>query len=233
MSLWLAAGAASAASACANLDLDPDRASGGGAASGGELNASGGEGNPGGPGGASPTADACGVDGGDGSTCDCTDAFCRAIVREHNMIREAVNQGRYYEQPHAEPPIPMLVWDPLIAAKAQEYASSIDDFSQGHSSQQFRTYKSTYVDGYHGENMAIGGGAFADPASFVREGWGASEAQDCTLASCGGHYTQIVWRSTVAVGCAQKEGVAFGGNIGTLTVCQYGPGGNISGRDPY
>lgn len=149
------------------------------------------------------------------------------------MIRAAVNAGTYFDQPRADPEISMVVWDPLIAAKAQEYADSMDDFSQGHSSQQFRTYKSTYQNGYHGENMAIGGGQFADPAYFVREGWGASEAQDCTLSSCGGHYTQIVWRTTIAIGCGRKDNVKFGENTGTLTVCQYGPGGNISGRDPY
>jgi pathogenesis-related protein 1 len=210
----------------------------GGTATGGTALSSGG--NPGLGGGANPESggscgnlDPCGICDGDGSTCGCSDALCQAIVLEHNAIRAAVNQGAYYDQPKAEPPIPLVVWDPLIAAKAQEYADSMEDWSQGHSSSEFRTYKSTYQDGYHGENMAIGGGRYAEPAYFVAEGWGASEAQECLLADCGGHYTQIVWRETVAIGCGQKEGVTFDGNVGTLTVCEYGPGGNINGRDPY
>jgi len=144
-----------------------------------------------------------------------------------------VSAGEYYEQPAAEPALVPLVWDPLIAARAQEYADSMDDWSQGHSSSEFRTYDSTFHQGYHGENMAIGGGRYADPSYFVAEGWGANEAQDCQLASCGGHYTQMVWRETIALGCGRKEGVTFDGNVGTLTVCQYAPGGNINGRAPY
>jgi len=36
-----------------------------------------------------------------------------------------------------------------------------------------------------------------------------------------GHYTQIVWRSTTAIGC---------GTSGSLLVCQYGPPGNHRGK---
>jgi pathogenesis-related protein 1 len=222
------------------------RAPGGATSSGGDFGPDGGGGttNSGGKpglggttstdsGGSCTEPDPCGICGGDGSSCECTDPLCQAIVLEHNMIRAAVNRGDYYEQPRAEPPIPLVVWDPLIAAKAQEYADSMDDWSQGHSSSEFRTYKSTYHDGYHGENMAIGGGRYAEPAYFVAEGWGSSEAQGCLLSDCGGHYTQIVWRDTIAIGCGRKEGVTFDGNVGTLTVCEYGPGGNINGRSPY
>ncbi len=162
------------------------------------------------------------------------DAWCESLVNEHNAIREAVNEGAYFGQPKAEPPIPLVVWDPKIAEKAQAYADTISDFSQGHSSSEYRTYASSHHDGYHGENMAIGGGSYEDPEYFVAEGWGSSEAQGCQLASCGGHYTQIVWRETIAIGCGRKENVAFGGgSTGTLTVCQYAPGGNVNGRDPY
>jgi hypothetical protein len=128
----------------------------------------------------------------------------------------------------------MMRWDPLIALKAQAYADSMNNWSDGHSSQEYRTYTSTWCDGYHGENMAIG----SDTASqTVREMWCDSEAQGCTLSSCGGHYTQVVWRESTALGCGWKEDVPFesGGRTyyGLLTVCEYGPGGNIMGQDPY
>jgi hypothetical protein len=126
----------------------------------------------------------------------------------------------------------MMMWDPLIAAKAQAYADSVTNWSQGHSSSTYRTYASTNYTGYHGENMSIGGGSYADPSYFVAQGWGSSEAQNCQLQTCGGHYTQIVWRDTIYVGCGKKDNVPFGNNVGTLTVCEYGPGGNTGGP-PY
>ena len=65
----------------------------------------------------------------------------------------------------------------------------------------------------------------------------ADSVTDWTLSSCGGHYTQVVWRESVALGCGWKAAVPFtvGGRTyrGLLTVCEYGPGGNINGRDPY
>jgi hypothetical protein len=106
----------------------------------------------------------------------------------------------------------------------------MEHWDDGHSSQAFRTYTSTWYDGYHGENMAIG---YTDAYSAVREGWCDSEAVGCTLASCGGHYTQVVWRDSVALGCGWKRNVPFGGYSGLLTVCEYGPGGNIGGQNPY
>lgn len=180
--------------------------------------------------------DACGVCDGDGTSCECTGGFCKEIVDAHNAIRSGVNAGTYYNQPKAEPPLAMVMWDPLIAAKAQEYADSVANWEQGHSSDEFRNYASTDYSGYHGENMAIGGGEYAEPSYFVGKMWGADEAQGCQLQSCGGHYTQIVWRESIHIGCGTKENVPFeaDGEIytGTLTVCQYGPGGNTGGA-PY
>ncbi len=171
---------------------------------------------------------------GGSSSPTCDDDFCQGFLDAHNAIRQAVNEGTYNGQPKADPPLPMMFWDPLIAAKAQEYADRVDDWSDGHSSSEFRTYASTSHSGYHGENMAIGGGSYAEPENVVGNSWGASESQGCVGAECGGHYTQIVWRESVGLGCGQKENVPFGnGNRGTLTVCQYGPGGNINGRAPY
>lgn len=179
------------------------------------------------------SVDACGLCGGDGTTCDCTGGWCAEIVFEHNEVRRHLNLGTYLEQPQAVPPMAMVGWDPLIADKAQEHASSLNHWSDGHSSGAFRTYPSTHHDGYHGENMAIGRGSYADPSSFVGDSWAASEAVGCTLRECGGHYTQIAWRESEWIGCGSKDNVPFSNSSGTATVCQYGPGGNIGNRAPY
>jgi hypothetical protein len=43
-----------------------------------------------------------------------------------------------------------------------------------------------------------------------------------------GHYTQIVWRNTTAVGCA-----LVGNGTNDYLVCRYSTPGNIYGQKPY
>lgn len=50
----------------------------------------------------------------------------------------------------------IAVWNDIVAQKAQNYANNVTNWSQGHSSSTYRTYDDGVVNGYHGENMAIG-----------------------------------------------------------------------------
>ncbi|KAL1193884.1 Pathogenesis-related protein 1 [Cardamine amara subsp. amara] len=52
----------------------------------------------------------------------------------------------------------------------------------------------------------------------------------CTSDQMCGHYTQIVWRSTTAVGCARMK---CDNNRGYLVVCEYDPCGNYEGESPF
>ena len=51
----------------------------------------------------------------------------------------------------------------------------------------------------------------------------------CTAGEQCGHYTQIVWRETRAVGCA----IALCPDQSQLWVCNYDPPGNYIGERPY
>ncbi len=43
-----------------------------------------------------------------------------------------------------------------------------------------------------------------------------------------GHYTQMVWRGTTAVGCAIVANAAY-----DFLVCRYAPQGNVIGQNPF
>ncbi|CAL9132763.1 unnamed protein product [Musa textilis] len=67
--------------------------------------------------------------------------------------------------------------------------------------------------------------------SWVEEGKYYSYANNsCAAGHECGTYTQVVWRNTAEVGCAQANCV-WGG--ATLTLCLYNPPGNIQGQTPY
>ncbi|XP_062189796.1 pathogenesis-related protein 1-like [Phragmites australis] len=132
----------------------------------------------------------------------------------HNAARADVGVG-------------LVSWDDNVAAYAQSYASQRQgDCALVHSS-----------GGPYGENL-FGGPAGAD--------WSASDAVDLWVAekqyydhdsnSCSapegqscGHYTQVVWRDSTAIGCAR----VVCDNGGVFIICSYDPPGNVIGQSPY
>ncbi|XP_004981879.1 STS14 protein [Setaria italica] len=67
-------------------------------------------------------------------------------------------------------------------------------------------------------------------ASWVATGQYYTHANNtCAPGRQCGTYTQVVWRRTAEVGCAQAT-CATGA---TLTVCLYNPHGNVQGQSPY
>lgn len=51
----------------------------------------------------------------------------------------------------------------------------------------------------------------------------------CATNKVCGHYTQVVWRKSVRLGCAKVRCR----NGGTLISCNYDPRGNYVGQKPY
>lgn len=138
------------------------------------------------------------------------------MTEEHNYWRFRVG-------------VPMAHWDTALAAHAQAY---VDTCPSGHSSSGDRSDVAGFS--YVGENIYYHSSSSADPVAAVSS-W-ASERADYDYGmvvgdvSGVGHYTQIVWDDSTAIGC----GVArCSGSWGTIVVCQYGPGGNYTGNAPY
>ena len=176
-------------------------------------NPDGGGNNPGTDGG--PTPD---VPGGVGEP-----AALQGITLAHNQARAAVQ---------TDTPLPSLTWSPELAATAAAWIAQCRDTEAPTGLIDHNPGRSTGHPYYVGENIFASGGQ-ANPQQAVQL-WVQEESNyDYATNSCNGvcgHYTQVVWRATLEVGCAVGNcpGLQFPNSI----VCDYGPGGNSGGR-PY
>lgn len=148
------------------------------------------------------------------------DTALQGIVGAHNDVRSTVI-------PTPDVPLDPLVWSESAAAVAREWASGC---TFGHNPNR----------GGLGENVYAASAGYGSTPDRVVKSW-ASESSDYDYANndCSGvcgHYTQVVWRATTAVGCAVQEctgGGPFGGGSWELWVCNYAPPGNYAGQRPY
>ncbi|KAI3967451.1 hypothetical protein MKX01_012261 [Papaver californicum] len=94
--------------------------------------------------------------------------------------------------------------------------------------------KLIHSDGPYGENTAWGSTSTFTAVELVKL-WIAEKsyynygANTCNTGKECGHYTQIVWRESVRVGCARIVCT----NGGTFVVCEYDPPGNWDDEYPY
>lgn len=153
-------------------------------------------------------------------------AELQGITLYHNQVRAMVQTS---------PPLPALQWDPSLAANATAWATMCNNTDgtpqiMDHSTAQFRSMGQPY---YVGENIfASSANATAQQAvqSWASEGANYNYATNtCSTGTCG-HYTQVVWRATVKIGCAKVNCPAI--QFPSTILCDYGPGGNTGGS-PY
>ncbi|CAO2821229.1 unnamed protein product [Amaranthus hypochondriacus] len=142
--------------------------------------------------------------------------ICRARIQSdwtlqyltpHNIARAAVNQ-------------PPLVWNNTLATFARSYAKKRAlDCKLQHS-----------MTPLYGENIAMSPGPLS--ATNAVEFWiSEKEFYNYVTNTCNdmcGHYSQIIWHSTISVGCASEKCQ----NGGTFITCNYYPPGNVVGEKP-
>ena len=129
----------------------------------------------------------------------------------HNSARAAVGVGD-------------MEWSDEVAAYAEQYANQrIDDCAMQHSG------------GQYGQNLAGMSDDSLDAAGAVKMWVDEGQNYDYDSNTCATgedqclHYTQVVWRDSVQLGCARV--VCNTG--GTFIICNYNPPGNIVGQKPY
>jgi hypothetical protein len=141
------------------------------------------------------------------------------MLDAHNAVRAAA-------MPAPSPALPPLTWSDAAAQHATAWANGCQWMHSG--------------DSRYGES--IFGSSNATSPQGVVTSWESEKANydyatnSCSSSACG-HYTQLVWRDTAAVGC----GVATcttgsplpGHSSWQFWVCNYDPPGNIVGQQPY
>ncbi len=160
---------------------------------------------------------------GSGGAHALADDTASALIAAHNSWRRAVA-------------VPELRWSPSLATRAQAWADHL---------KLKRACGLEHSPGSDvGENLfsaravvtSRGVSSVQDvaPAKVV-DSW-AAERKDynakrnrCTSGKECGHYTQIVWRRSLEVGC----GRAVCADSSQVWVCNYAPAGNLAGVKPY
>jgi pathogenesis-related protein 1 len=135
-------------------------------------------------------------------------SLAQAMLEAHSAVRTRVG-------------VPPLVWSDQLAEVAKDWAAHL--IATGGLSHR--------PDNRYGENLYAISGGTVSPAQVV-DFWAAeARGYDIRSNSCRGvcgHYTQIVWGKTRAVGCAVATD-----RRREVWVCNYDPPGNVIGYRPY
>ena len=153
-----------------------------------------------------------------------------AFVAAHNQARTGPLT------PPPSPALPPVSWDASLADSVYNYAIGCQGGTNGllsHNANRSTDYQALGGSGYVGENIYGSSGSGATPDDAVSLWMSEASSYDYASGNIGsaGHYTQIVWRDSVRIGCAIVDCPAL--TYHNTVICDYAPGGNISGQKPY
>lgn len=145
------------------------------------------------------------------------DGFEARLLARHNAERAILG-------------IPPLAWDPALAGSARGWADQLA------ATGGFRHAPENPLSP-EGENLWAGTpgrfspeamvGAWARERRFFKPGRFPDNSTTGRVADVG-HYTQLMWRDTRAVGCALAQGARE-----DVLVCRYSQAGNYEGEVPF
>lgn len=111
-------------------------------------------------------------------------------------------------------------------ASAVTYNATLERFAQHYLDSDRRDCKLAHSGGPYGENLALG---CSDAQGCVRLWAAERDEYDFRKPQFGeatGHFTQLVWKNTSAVGCGRR----LCGAKGWYLACEYWPRGNVVGE---
>ncbi|MBC8007400.1 MAG: hypothetical protein H7X76_05050 [Prolixibacteraceae bacterium] len=135
----------------------------------------------------------------------------QAITAYHDKVRAAVGVGP-------------LTWSTALAAYAQEWANHLAATTCKIAHRTQPRYGENLFQGTVGHYTAVDAAKAWDSEKKDYRGGVLTESNAIPV----GHYTQMVWRATKAVGCG--EAIC---NKTLIVACNYDPPGNYLGRHPY
>ncbi|XP_072169425.1 uncharacterized protein [Diadema setosum] len=150
-----------------------------------------------------------------------------AILDKHNELRGQVSpQASNMER---------MSWDDDLATMAQEWSEGC---YFGHGQPDNISPFSTL-----GQNLWLGtaGNTPPDGTGAVQAWYNEVQYYDYDTTECSyvcGHYTQVVWASSYALGCGRALCATASSDTANYTnvyiiTCNYGPAGNYQGAQPY
>lgn len=159
-----------------------------------------------------------------------TQAVIDAFVAAHNAARAKEDLD-----PVPDPELPPVTWDAVLADSAYNYLSQckVDGDLVAHNDDRTEDYAELGGADYVGENIYASTGSMVEPSDAV-DSWMLEQNQydyEKNDLEGAGHYTQVVWRSSVRIGCAIVN--CPNARFNNTVLCDYAPGGNISGQKPY
>jgi uncharacterized protein YkwD len=155
-----------------------------------------------------------------------------AFVSAHNAARASTDLN-----PQPSPALPPVSWDPILADSAYNYLSkcvSMGGQLVDHNANRSADYQALGgSNDYVGENIYATTGNTVAPADAVNDWMSEASSYDYTKndISKAGHYTQVVWRTSVRIGCAIVN--CPNARFNNTVLCDYAPGGNVPGQKPY
>ncbi|GAB6023013.1 hypothetical protein CHUAL_007103 [Chamberlinius hualienensis] len=159
------------------------------------------------------------------------------ILNAHNKFRQLVANGYQENQPSASNMFEMI-WDDNLAEVAQRWANQCQ-FSHDENRRTEKFYENV------GQNIAsLNSAVQMDPtANFGRDAvklwfdevslFNPSNIRPFVFGLNYGHYSQLAWGETYAVGCGYTYYRDKNGNYTKFYVCNYGPSGNFIGESVY
>jgi uncharacterized protein YkwD len=153
------------------------------------------------------------------------------------MKKKVLDLHEKYRKQEGASNMQSFVWNDKLARLAQDWS---DRCNWGH-----RTHDTFQASDYGFKSVGENIWAFSDHSRTIPdqpiEDWYNEknyynfDSMQCSKEPCG-HYTAVVWSSTREIGCGYTECPTLNGagfNNGVYFVCNYGPGGNNYGVQPY
>ncbi len=146
---------------------------------------------------------------------------------EPNALKGITNAHNFYRK-KAPVALPNLIWDSKIATYAQKWAIFLKKKYGCKMKHRSHLGKNTKK---YGENLAWSRSIRMLPIDVVKAWYNEIQNYNYQKNSCNGvcgHYTQLVWKTSLRVGC----GISRCG-LDEVWVCNYDPPGNWRGQRPY